>query len=39
MAELRLRRDPDDRKRYVIEGVGELKTGRWHQRGAAAAAT
>jgi hypothetical protein len=33
MAELRLRRDPDDRKRYVIEGVGELTTGKWHQRG------
>lgn len=34
MAELRLRRDPDDRKRYVIDGVGELRTGKWHQRGA-----
>lgn len=34
MAELRLRRDSEDRKRYVLEGVGELRLGRWYRRGA-----
>jgi hypothetical protein len=34
MAELRLRRDREDRKRYVLDGVGELRLGRWYRRGA-----
>jgi hypothetical protein len=34
MAELRLRRDPGDRKRYVLDGVGEMRVGKWYERGA-----
>lgn len=34
MAELRLRRDSEDRKRYVLEGVGELRLAKWYRRGA-----
>jgi hypothetical protein len=34
MTELRLRRDPDDRKRYVIDGVGDTRVGKWYERGA-----
>ena len=34
MTDLRLRRDDADRKRYVLEGVGELRFGRWYRRGA-----
>ena len=33
MTELRLRRDDSDKKRYLIEGVGELRLGKWYQRG------
>lgn len=34
MPELRLRRDSKDRKRYAIDGVGEMRLGKWYQRGA-----
>jgi hypothetical protein len=39
MHELRLRRDRDDRKRYVLEGVGEMRVGEWYERGATLSAT
>jgi hypothetical protein len=39
MAELRLRRDEADKKRYVLDGVGELQRGKWYERGAAATDT
>ena len=34
MTELRLRRDPDDRNRYVLDGVGDMRVGKWYERGA-----
>jgi hypothetical protein len=34
MAELRLRRGPGDPKRYVLDGVGEMRVGKWYERGA-----
>jgi hypothetical protein len=34
MSELRLRRDPEDRKRYVLDDVGEMRLGKWYERGA-----
>jgi len=32
MTELRLRRDPDDRKRCVLDGVGDMRVGKWYER-------
>ncbi len=39
MTELRLRRDDVDKKRYVLDGVGELQFGKWYERGATATDT
>ena len=39
MTELRLQRDDVDKKRYVLEGVGELQFGKWYERGATATDT
>ena len=36
MTELRLRRDDADKKRYVLDGVGELQRGKWYERAATA---
>ena len=39
VAELRLKRDDVDKKRYVLDGVGELQLGKWYERGATATDT